>query len=1041
LAQYDINLREYWRILRKRKFIVFFTAILLGAFSTFFAIVQAPTPLYTSGCSIKFEKETSLEGLYARTLSWSGADDIETQSSIITGYSVILEVAREMGMVPRDISEEARSKASIINVVEHLQSKVNVVRENYTNILDIRITDPDPSFAQRMANTVATVYKRWHAEQQGKRTQDALKYIEDQLRKMRQNLQQAEEEFSSFSQENQLISIDLQSENLLLRTKEIRDEIRELGEDKSEFEALFDRVRDFAKDPSVSDGNFYSTKASRQYQNTNDSLVELLLKRETLLENYTIQHPEVIALGQKISENIRKMAMLLKLQIDNIQKRKIDLNKELGRVDSKTNLLMEKKLEFDRLKREVESFRDMTALLEQKNQEASIRKAEKPEEVVIVKYALLPTVEINPPKTTTTGAMGVIIGIVLGLVLAFIVETFDTSLGAIEDVEETLGAKVLGVIPHTDAKDVQASLKESYPDGMDEHTIKRTVNLVTHFAPKTMISESFRALRTNIQIKEGEDKLKTIAVASSTPQEGKTLISSNLAISLAQTGRKILLIGADLRKPMLAKSFGLETTPGLTDIVLGNYPWTDTVKSITDIIMGRMTMDEVMVTPGMDNLHIITSGTIPHNPAELIESGRFTNFIKEAKKEYDIVIFDSTPILSTADAAILGKKMDGVLIVYRVGAVSKGLLKRSATQLEQVNCNIMGVVLNGMKPDISPDFQDFKYYRYYASYESEETQKGGRRFFSFLRRGGDRDSAVTGTLPASAERAPLDEGRRPGRFLKLTLMALALIFLAVGLLWQKGIIDPEEILRFLGIDEKESVRKTTVKKPLGEVPDKPPERAPFEEKTDTGTEPEKKTVTEMEARAPVPDIEKSVPDAVEPVSEVQEPAPDIDKQGMNKIKGDKVQYEYVPGPYPFSLYLGSFQTLERAERAAEVFSRDALSSFWVKIDFKEKGIWYRVYLGHYKGHEQALNSLQEHGLEDAEIRKTPYANLIGTYPSPGDLDAMVQVLEGHGYSPYVIEDQEDRFQLFVGAFITEKGAEDHRDMLKSDRIESQVVRR
>jgi len=1041
LAQYDINLREYWRILRKRKFIVFFTAVLLGAFSTFFAIVQAPTPLYTSGCSIKFEKETSLEGLYARTLSWSGADDIETQISIITGYSVILEVAKEMGMVPRGISEEARSKANIINIVEHLQSKVNVVRENYTNILDIRITDPDPSFAQRMANTVATVYKRWHAEQQGKRTQDALKYINDQLRKMRQNLQQTEEEFNSFAQENQLISIDMQSENLLLRTKDIRDKIRKLDEDKSEFEALFDRVRDFVKDPSVSDGNFYSTKASRQYQSTNDSLVELLLKRGTLLENYTTQHPEVIAIGQKISENTRKMAMLLKLQIDNIQKRKIDLNKELDRVDNKTNLLMEKKLEFDRLKREVESFRDMTALLEQKNQEASIRKAEKPEEVVVVKFALLSTTEINPPKTTTTGAMGVIIGIVLGLVLAFIVETFDTSLGAIEDVEETLGAKVLGVIPHTDAKDMQASLRESYPEGMDEHTIKRTVNLVTHFAPKTMISESFRALRTNIQIREGEDKLKTIAVASTSPQEGKTLISSNLAISLAQTGRKILLVGADLRKPMLAKSFGLETTPGLTDIVLGNYPWTDTVKSITDIIMGRMTMDEVMVTPGMDNLHIITSGTIPPNPAELIESGRFMNFIKEAEKEYDIIIFDSTPILSTADAAILGKKVDGVLIVYRVGAVSKGLLKRSATQLEQANCNIIGVVLNGMKPDISPDFQDFKYYRYYASYESEEIEKRGRRIFSFLRRGGDHDSAKIGTLPASAERATPDGRRRPGRFLRLSLIVLALIFLAVGILWQNGVIDPEEILKLSGMGKKESVRPTAVKKPLSATPDKPPERAPLEEKTDTDTEPEKTTVTEMEARSPVPDIEKSAPDAVEPVSDVKEPAPDIDKQDVNEIKGEKLQYEYAPGSYPFSLYLGSFQTLKRAEKAAEVFSREGLSPFWVKINFKEKGIWYRVYLGHYKGHEQALNSLKEHKLKNAEIRKTAYTNLIGTYSSPDDLDAMVQALEDRGYSPYVIEDQVGRAQLFAGAFITEKGAEDHRDMLKSDRIESQVVRR
>jgi Mrp family chromosome partitioning ATPase len=108
-------------------------------------------------------------------------------------------------------------------------------------------------------------------------------------------------------------------------------------------------------------------------------------------------------------------------------------------------------------------------------------------------------------------------------------------------------------------------------------------------------------------------------------------------------------------------------------MVLGNYPWRDTVKSVTDIIMGKMSPDELMITPGLDNLHIITSGASPPNPAELIDSGTLMDFIGEAKEEYDLIIFDSSPILSTADAAILGTKVDGVLLVYRVGAVSRGL--------------------------------------------------------------------------------------------------------------------------------------------------------------------------------------------------------------------------------------------------------------------------------------------------------------------------------------------------------------------------------
>jgi len=205
-------------------------------------------------------------------------------------------------------------------------------------------------------------------------------------------------------------------------------------------------VERFIKDQSDFDGNFYSARTSPQYQSANDALVGLMLKRDTLLEDYTPQHPEVLAINYKIVENARKMGMLLRLQIGDLERKGAELEKEQDRFDQKTNLLMEKKLEFDRLKRKVKSLNEMTALLEQKNQEALIRKAEKPEEVAIVKQAVLPTVPINLPKTSRVALLGALIGMVLGLLIAFIVETFDTSLGAIEDVEETLGAQVLGVI-------------------------------------------------------------------------------------------------------------------------------------------------------------------------------------------------------------------------------------------------------------------------------------------------------------------------------------------------------------------------------------------------------------------------------------------------------------------------------------------------------------------------------------------------------------------------------------------------------------------
>lgn len=179
MAQYDINLREYWRILKKRKLVVALTAIILGIFSMAFAVFKAPAPIYTAVCSIKFERETTVEGLYTKTLTWSSGNDIETQISIITSYSVFEKVAESLGLVPRaDIPADSRIKGNVIRIIDELQSKVEVFRQEFTNLLHIKVQDGNPIFAQKLANTLAQTYKEQHSQNQMKRTTEAIKYIE-----------------------------------------------------------------------------------------------------------------------------------------------------------------------------------------------------------------------------------------------------------------------------------------------------------------------------------------------------------------------------------------------------------------------------------------------------------------------------------------------------------------------------------------------------------------------------------------------------------------------------------------------------------------------------------------------------------------------------------------------------------------------------------------------------------------------------------------------------------------------------------------------
>ena len=827
-------------------------------------------------------------------------------------------MAEKIGLIPKQKDKKDRNKFHFAGVIESLQSKVEVSRENFTNILNLQVKDTDPVFAQKLANTIAQTYKELHSEQQLRRTTEAIKYIDDQLRAVRKKLRESEEEFNRFTQENQLVSFDLQSENLLASEQKLQEENRRLREERSDLERVYERLNQFIKNPSGRGSNFFSAKAGNQYQTNNDQFLELLLKKETLLEDYTPQHPEIIAIDRKIAETSKKMVILLELQMKESAKKASDLGEELNKVGGKTSGLMEKKLEFNRLKRKVELYNDMTILLERKNQEALIRKAEKPEEITIVKPALLPSTPVNPPKTTATGAMGILIGLILGLVTAFIVETFDTSLGAIEDVEETLGAEVLGVIPFMDVKDIQDLLEERGPEGLEKTSFLASAHLVTHFVPKSMISESFRALRTNIRFKDAENKIKTIAVTSASPQEGKTLVSINLAITMAQAGMKILLVGADMRKPMMGKAFGLEITPGLTDILMGNHPWRDVIKTITDILMGKMTMDEIMITPGLDNLHIITSGAIPPNPSVLIESKRLLEFSEEAGKEYDLIIFDSPPILSTADAAILGSKMDGVLLVYRAGSIARGLLKRSSTQLEQVNCNLMGVILNGMKPEFSPDFQDFKYYKYYYSQEEIKEDKGKfAKAFSLKKDKGARLSKEKAEDSSMKKRRkPAEKGAKSSGFLKWFLLAVALVFLSVGVLWQSGLIDSLRLL-----ERKRSVEGPEKAQPLvTKTIEKGGDQRPPRENENTG----------IRKRTGCRAAQSS--SGVTPGTETMPPLTD----------------SLVEVRFPYSLYLGSYRNLERAQKAVSQYEKKGLSPYWVKVLLKEKGEWYRVFAGSFE---------------------------------------------------------------------------------------------
>jgi capsular exopolysaccharide synthesis family protein len=198
-------------------------------------------------------------------------------------------------------------------------------------------------------------------------------------------------------------------------------------------------------------------------------------------------------------------------------------------------------------------------------------------------------------------------------------------------------------------------------------------------------------------------------------QEGKTVNAINLALIMAQAGNKVLLVDADLRKPLVHKYYGLPISPGLTDYVLGNYHWNEVTNTISDIMLGEFGIDDILKTPGMDTLHIATAGTKPPNPSEILTSQRFKQFLNEAGNTYDFIFIDAPPVLPVADASDIATLADGVILVYMTGKIGRGVLRRVKANLENVDARLTGVILNKVKSDAGPDYYQYHSYYYYGS--------------------------------------------------------------------------------------------------------------------------------------------------------------------------------------------------------------------------------------------------------------------------------------------------------------------------------------
>jgi cell division septation protein DedD len=347
------------------------------------------------------------------------------------------------------------------------------------------------------------------------------------------------------------------------------------------------------------------------------------------------------------------------------------------------------------------------------------------------------------------------------------------------------------------------------------------------------------------------------------------------------------------------------------------------VRSITDLMTGKMTMDELMVTPGLDNLHIMTCGTIAPNPSELVSTRINTDVINESHEEYDFVIIDAPPVLAATDAAVWATKADGVVIVYQVGKIARGALKRAKAQLDNVKARIIGVVLNGLKAEISPDYEYHdKYYYYYGS-ERKKPLTLGERILSWQELGKKYVKNFPGKLnkfkkekETQKQNVNIRSGIRSG-VLRIGLLLLALGLLIAGLYYSKVMNRPVQIPARPG--------NVIMKLPPPKVQTAPAPAVPAETAVDPSAAasfpPQGASVT----------LEKKVADEHEVALPATPNEPNL----------------------PFTIQVRATQSLSMAKDTVAALKLQGHEAYREMVDLKEKGIWYRIFIGQFATENEA----------------------------------------------------------------------------------------
>jgi polysaccharide biosynthesis transport protein len=708
-AKDGLSLTDIGRILLKWKWLILaslLVCVLLG-----YMYSKTRVPLFEGTATIDLNPSQTNMGLSDLIQESLSSEDVRIptevarmQSNLVVFYTIKELALQHRGPFPKafdpmppDAGVEAFPPAQLQMMIGSVRGSLRVSAVTGTDIIAIDYRDPRPQVAKDVPNTIVEVYLKRNLDDHMEGTGRVTRWLATEMEGLKQQATDAQARLGRYQREHNLIEIGPASGPNGGQTDSLElDRLRINNEQVATAQA--DRIVREAKlrlaesnDPDL----VASVAPSSTLMSLRAELLSLTAQYSQLTTRYGSNFPRV----RELRNQIASVQNQIDIEMRNVQQRIREeynnsthtLNLMQTQVDKQMEAaykLNESAAQYALLRQDAESSRELYDQLQLKLKESNLAAGLNTASVTVIDEALLPLGPVSPDVRTNV-MIAAALGLLLGVLGAFILDSLDDTLRTTDDVELFSGLLSIGAIPH-----FQSSGKGSRPDDVGEEPGERR-RLISITAPASPTAEAYRALRSSILLSAIDNPLRTLVITSAFMSEGKSTLSANIAVMLAQRGERVLIVDADLRRSTLHLLFGLRRpAQGLTNL------------------LSRQTDESVILHPvsQVPSLAYLPAGAVPPNPAELLASHRMAEMMRQWSEQYDRVIIDTAPILAVSDSLAPAARADSVLLVVRAGVTRKKALMRTREMLRRVNAHLLGAVVNDI------DMRKDSYYDYSGPY-------------------------------------------------------------------------------------------------------------------------------------------------------------------------------------------------------------------------------------------------------------------------------------------------------------------------------------